>query len=432
LAFKGVLDRRSRLGLIDAPPGEHQASLLREIGRAYERSGHRVRWAAPTGAAAEALARELRVPVLTTRSLVERATRLPLAEVFGWMHRHQSPSIWAKIQAAQTVSRPRDRLTRKDVVVVTDAQLLNTRDGQNLLALARRAGAKVILTGDKSQAPGSGGAGGAFRYLLDRRRSYQIMPERGDRAESVAANDLRRGRAEAAVKGLLAEGRVYSGDSLREAALTLFDQYRAAEGFIEPARHLIVTGKSREANRFNTWVQRERQRAGLLGLASVRVPKGPRVRAGDRVVMTRSHGALGIRAGATGTAVSVNPFLRTVTVRKDTGGEVDVPVDRFPYLALGYAAPLGRASAVRSINVYALLRGYKPGPLARDQRAWLFSRQALTAVLERAVGRVELFTERDLGALAASLRQQGHKTLAISHRAASDHDRFPTQVHHRM
>lgn len=270
---------------------------------------------------------------------------MPLAEVFGWMHRHQSPTFWAKIQAAQTISRPRDRLTKKDVVVVTDAQLLNTREGQNLLALARRAGAKVILTGDKSHAPGSGGAGGAFRYLLDRRRSYQIMPERGDRPESVAAHDLRRGRAETAVKGLLAEGRVYSGDSLREAALTLFDQYRAAEGLIEPARHMIVTGKPREANRFNAWVQRERQRAGLLGLASVRVPKGPRVRTGDRVVMTRSHGALGVRTGETGTVASVNPFLRTVTVRKDTGGEVTIPVDRFPHLALGYAAVLGRASA---------------------------------------------------------------------------------------
>lgn len=403
-AFYGLVHRKSRLGLLDCPSGDGKAKLLHELGRVYEESGFRVRFAAPTGASVEALKRQTGKPASTVHRIIQDASDATLGTVLQWLWSRGPGSLNAKLKAAEGIRKPFDKLTTKDVVVIDDAHLLGTRDGAKLFALARKAGAKVILIGDSARAPGVF-AGGGFRHLTERHRSYRVKPVvEIDRVESAAALLLRQGKATGAVKTLEREGRLWRKSSYDEAVKWLLDQYRKHDGHLEPARHLVVTSTNREAATLNKRIQRERKERGLLGIAAVRLPDGTWARSGDRVVFTRSSFRLGVTAGHSGTVVSVNPILKTATVVLDRGGHVSVSVTRFPHLALGYASSVARASELAPARIYALARGGG------------FFKQSVLALLEQATGRVDLFTTLRNDRLTELLARDGSKTFAVSHR----------------
>ncbi|MBX9579351.1 MAG: hypothetical protein K2X87_03505, partial [Gemmataceae bacterium] len=182
-------------------------------------------------------------------------------------------------------------------------------------------------------------------------------------------------------------GRLFGEADPAAAADRLLARYRETGGLEQPARHRAVADHPRDADRLNARIQAARWRAGLLGLASVRVNPGCRVRSGDRVVFTRSSVAHRVRAGQGGTVTAVNPLLRTVRVRTDRGDLIAVPVGQFPHLRLGYADPL-RALTAGAACLYALVRG--PG----------FDRRAADVFLTVPGERAELFTDRTPGELA--------------------------------
>ena len=187
------------------------------------------------------------------------------------------------------------------------------------------------------------------------------------------------------------------------AADRLLARYREAGGLDQPARHRVVADHPRDADRLNARIQSARRRAGLLGLASVRVGPGCRVRSGDRVVFTRSSVAHQVQAGQGGTVTAVNPLLRTVRVRTDRGDMIAVPVGRLPHLRLGYADPL-RALTAEATHLYALVRG--PG----------FSRQAADVLLTVPKERAELFTDRTPGELAHLMSRDDQRTTWVRDR----------------
>ncbi len=403
-ALRGLVHRKGRLGLLDCPSGDGKAKLLHELGRVYEESGFRVRFAAPTGASVEALKRQTGKPASTVHRVIRDASDATLWTVLQWLRLRGPEPLNAKLKAAEGIRKPFDKLTKKDVVVIDDAHLLGTRDGAKLFALARKAGAKVILIGDSARAPGVF-AGGGFRHLAELHRSYRLKPVvEIDRAESAAALLLRQGKATGAVKTLEREGRLWRTSSHDEAVKWLLDQYRNNDGHLEPARHLVVTSTNREAAKFNKRIQRERKARGLLGIAAVRLTDGTWARSGDRVVFTRSSLLLGVTTGHSGTVVAVNPILKTVTVGLDQGGRVSVSVTRFPHLVLGYASSVARASELAPARIYALARGGG------------FFKQSVLALLEQSTGRVDLFSTLRNDRLTELIARDGSKTFAVSHR----------------
>lgn len=415
-ALRGLVHPKSRLGLLDCPSGDGRAKLLYELGRVYEESGFRVRFAAPTGASVESLTRQTGKPASTVHRIIQDASTATLWTVLKWLRLRGPGPLGSKLKAAENIRKPFDKLTKKDVVVVDDAHLLGTREGAELFALARRAGAKVILIGDSARAPGVF-AGGGFRHLTDRHRTHRVKPEvKLDRAESIAAFLLRHGNAFGAVKTLEREGRLWRETSYDEAAKWLLERYGKNGGLLEPARHLVVTSTNREAAKLNKRIQRERKERGLLGIAAVRLPDGSWARSGDRVVFTRSSFHLGVKTGHSGTVVSVNPILKTATVSLDRGGRVSVSVTRFPHLALGYASSVPRASELAPARIYALARGGG------------FFKQSVLALLEQATGRVDLFTTLRNDRLTELLTRDGSKTFAVSHRTDLTQQQDPGQA----
>ncbi len=420
-AVRGLAHPRSRLSLLHCPAGEGKAALLRELGRAYEDAGFRVRRAAPTGPAVEALAGATGKPSATVRAVIRDASPMPLLHLLKRIRLRGRGALASKLEVAERLRRPLDPLTRRDVVLVDGAHLLGTREGAELLALVRRSGAKIVLVGDRDRAPGML-AGGGFRHLIDRHRAYRIgaVADPG-RVESVAATCLRAGRPSGAVQALAQADRIWRGKSLAAATDLLLERYVANEALLEPARHHVVTSSNREAARLNRRIQRQRKRHKLLGLAAVRLADGSRVHSGDRVVFTRSRFLLKVKTGHSGTVVSVNPLFQTVSVRLDRGGLVTVPVKRFPHLTLGYASSVPRASELAHSHFYALVRGGG------------FFKQSVLALLEQGQGRVDVFTTVRNERLSALLARDGTKTLAVCHRDSPsqtrDHENHQPHQH---
>ncbi|MBX9583086.1 MAG: relaxase domain-containing protein, partial [Gemmataceae bacterium] len=171
-AFVELAGGRSRLALLDAPLREETAALLAAVGRTCRESGLRVRWAAPTAATAGLMAHQLRYPVQTVAALLGEVEKTPVGRVLGWMHRHQLPSVWAKLRAASAVRRPSDPLRRGDWVVVGATQRTPARELARLEAACRRSGARLVLVGSRTDLP----AGPAWAFLTDRFRAVRYDP----------------------------------------------------------------------------------------------------------------------------------------------------------------------------------------------------------------------------------------------------------------
>lgn len=398
------LTDRPRLRLLDAKPGQEQAALLNHAARAFERSGGRVHWLAPTALGAEGLRRRTGNDATTVGSFLRRVSPLPAKEVLRHLLRRPFRPVGWIAADVEWLRKPLDHLRRRDVVVVDLAHLLGTKDLHDLLKAVGRSRAKLILAGD-TEGISPAVAGGGWQYLTTRlpvtRIEARETPTRSPEAE--AADLIRRGRPKAAVEALDREGRLTFAADPADAADRLLAAYKLGGGLQNPAWHLVVVGSKTDAARLNRRVQRERRRAGLLGVASARVGSGASVRIGDRVAFTRPSRKLGVRSGERGGVTFVNPLSATVWVRTDGGRSVAVPLRRFPHLDLAYAATAARSSGIDADRRYALVRG--PA----------FVRGAVLSLLERTRERVEVFTPLGRDALAATVARLGEKRLAVAH-----------------
>lgn len=397
------LTDRPRLRLLDARPGDEQASLLNHVARAFERSGGRVRWLSPTALGAEDLRRRTGGDATTVGAFLRGVSPLPAREVFrNLLRRPFRPVGWIAADV-ERLRRPLDRLTRRDVVIVDLAHLVGTRDLHALLKAVHRSRAKLILVGD-TEGLSSPVAGGGWEYLTTRLPVAKVVPKvsPAHTPEAEAADLIRQRRPKAAIAALEHEGRLTFAADPADAADRLLKAYRVGGGLEDPARHLVVVGSAADAARLNRRIQRERRRAGHLGVASARVASGASVRRGDRVTFTRPSRELEVRSGERGQVTFVNPISATVWVRTDTGRTVSVPLRRFPHLNLAYTATAARSSGLDSDCRYALVRG--PA----------FARAAVLPVLERTRDRVAVFTPLSRDALAAAFARRDEKRLALA------------------
>lgn len=400
VAFRELATQRSRLVVVDSPSGDDRVALVSALARACRESGLRDRWVAPGAPAAAAIARKTKAQAKSLSSFLGDVEKTPIGRVLGWMHRHEFPSLRAKLKAAERVRRPFDALTRRDVVFLDQAQAADTRSFGRLAHACRKSGARLVVIGSR-QEPSPLMAGGGWQFLAGRYPTVRYDPPRqAPGPERDAARLVREGLATKAVERLDRAGRLFSAADGAGAMSELLARYKEAGGLEQPIRHKVVTTRAKDVDRLNAKIQAERRRAGLLGLASVRVGPATRVRAGDRVVFTRRVPGQPVTPGQAGTVASVNPALRTVTVRTDQGLDVTAAAGRRPCLKLGYAETV-HAQAAEVAHLYALVLG-----------PW-FSREAANVVLSRALYRLELFTDREPQELAYMMSQGERKTLAI-------------------
>jgi ATP-dependent exoDNAse (exonuclease V) alpha subunit len=272
------------------------------------------------------------------------------------------------------------RLDSKTVIVLDEAGMVGTRQLERLVQHVTKAGAKLVLAGDRKQLQPIE-AGGPFASIA-RRVGTAVLAhitrqklQKNDRAPTWARDAVQHFAAGNAEKGfaLFAErGLVHVAAGRHGAMKRLVRDWEKGGGLKRPKDSAILAGTNYEVAALNTLCQRRRLKAsvlgGVVGSRLGRLLKGTvvehdgireRVLLGDRVLFTEKSRTLGVENGHFGTVrgVQITTGGKVLSVKLDTGKKVFVPVRHYQGLRLGYAATTHKLQGATCKQAFVLAGG---------------------------------------------------------------------------
>ena len=235
--------------------------------------------------------------------------------------------------AVQAEERAHAAGTASTVVVVDEAAMLDSRVTGELLAEARRAGAKVILAGDDRQLA-SIERGGLFSELRQRHGSAEITEITRQRTDwqRQAARDLAEGRFAEAVAAFDRAGAITWTQDHADARAALVAAWKRDTAAEPDATRFVFAYTNRDVDALNAELRQVRRDRGELLGPDVRfeTKHGPADFApGDRVQFTDTLKAARIYNGNVGTITGIDARTGVIRARLDStaagqGREVDV------------------------------------------------------------------------------------------------------------
>lgn len=197
-----------QLEMVTGTPGSGKTHLLDEVAKAWKKEGYRARAVSISNQAVRAINDETSL-----------SARTAAKETWEW-------------------SQGRDRLTDRDVLIIDEVSMLDTKLGRQLLEEAHRAGAVVRAFGDDKQlqAVGRGDAmrvirdeieraGGSIYDMKETRRQNLDKTDANGRWMRQATRDLREGRIREGFEAYHSRGFVQAYDNREGAAQALVDRY---------------------------------------------------------------------------------------------------------------------------------------------------------------------------------------------------------------
>ncbi|MGH2989005.1 MAG: MobF family relaxase [Gaiellaceae bacterium] len=377
--------------------GSGKTSALRLLADSFTEAGVPVLGAAPSGRAADELARATGIRSTTLHRLLLDA-------------------------------RQEGGLAHGSVLVIDEAGMAETRVLAPILRIVEEAEGKALLVGDPAQLPAVG-AGGLFAALVDHLGAIELGENRHQRHldEQQALARLRAGKPEEYLALAASRGRLALSDNPLEARSRLLADWRRA------AEHDLV-GTVMLAHR-RADVCELNQAARALLVESGRLGPGRLVvgeqefRVGERIVCRRNDDRLGVRNGTRGRVVRIDRPHASLTMRTDSGDLRTLPT---PYLAAGHAeyayaltGHLAQGATVERAFVLArdagALRewGYVACSRARSEtRLYLVG----DALLERDHHARPLDDRQPTERLAAALERSAAERLALVHGSPAAND----------
>jgi len=332
------------LALLSGIAGSGKTTLLAEARSIWERSGLRVVGASFSARASKELEKGSGIKSSTVDSLLLKVRRQSLLRQ---LRQNLSPKTilasmsWdaplkVTIRNRRLFLKPRLALSKKDVLVIDEAGMLDTARLLSLLSAGKKAGAKVVLLGDERQLP-SIGPGAPFGELLKRIGGARLAEIRRQDLpwEREVVRDLSEGRSSSALERLAREGRVHVKRTAPGALSALIDAWKEkAECDLRQTR--IFAPRRVDVDELNS-----RAQGVLKGLGKLR---GEGLRAGDqtffegdRVMFLKNDRALGVSNGDLGDVVRVGRLTRGLSVRLESGETVKLARSDLEKLSLAYA-----------------------------------------------------------------------------------------------
>jgi hypothetical protein len=388
LAFDHAVDADG-LKIIEGRAGTGKSYSLAAIRDGHEHAGRRVVGLAPTNAVAQ----DLKTDGFTEASTVH-------AELFR-------------------LKNGRTNWDRRTVVVVDEAAMLDSRVTGELLAEARRAGAKVILAGDDRQLA-SIERGGLFTALREQHGAAEITEVTRQRADwqRRAARDLAEGRFGEAVAAFDGAGAItWTADHVdaREALVAAWKRDTAAE---PDATRFVFAYTNRDVGALNAELRQVRRDRGELAGQDVRfeTKHGPADFApGDRVQFTDTLKAARIYNGNVGTITSIDAGTGVIRTRLDAangeGREVTWSAAEFDGFRHGYAGTIYKGQGKTLDHTYLYH--------THHWRA-AASYVALTRQRESAQVFVARETARDTAQLARQMAREEIKAASVAWATADE------------
>ena len=321
------------LKLIEGRAGTGKSYTLAAVRETHEAAGYRVVGLAPTNAVAQ----DLKADGFTEAGTVHAA-------LFG-------------------IKNGRTSWDRRTVVVVDEAVMLDSRVTGEVLAEARRAGAKMILSGDDRQLA-SIERGGLFTELRKQHGAAEITEVTRQKVDwqREAARDLAEGRFESAVAAYDRHGAIsWTADG--EAARAALVARWKADTLADPqASRFVFAYTNADVSLINAELRQVRRERGELGSPDVRLETkhgAADFAVGDRVQFTDTDKKRHIYNGNAGVITGIDARSGQVTARLDAaagaaGREVTWATAEFEGFRHGYAGTIYKGQGKTLDHTYLL------------------------------------------------------------------------------
>jgi conjugative relaxase-like TrwC/TraI family protein len=398
-SLRHVTEEPGDLKIIQGYAGTGKTQMLQAAYLAWKESGYHVLGTALTGRAALGLEKTTDIPSVTVagllRALLPHLTTKEYAQLVAWKSIAAIKAIYyesieagnwlrnpwkqALREVARTISgygkapiakKPDCKLTRQTILVVDEAAMIPTKA---LLAMKRecdRAGAKLVVVGDRLQLPPIE-AGGPF-WSLAKRIGYQslttIVRQKQEWMKEALMELIDHGPQRALE--LYAANQALHLERHQNAAIEkLVADYRQLKPKELPSA-MVLTTTNAEAFRLNQAIQSKRKAASELGFGSLRLANGQRVFKHDRILFTLNDYKLGVRNGLFGTVIKINrprgimgPGSLTIVLdaqqprgwfsRKPQ--TITIDLKKYPQIRLGYAATTHKVQGITVAKSFVLL-----------------------------------------------------------------------------
>ena len=321
------------LKLVEGRAGTGKSYTLAAVREAHERAGHRVVGLAPTNAVAQ----DLKADGFTEAATVHSA-------------------LFA-------IKNGRTSWDRRTVVIVDEAAMLDSRVTGEVLAEARRAGAKVVLAGDDRQLA-SIERGGLFTELRQRHGAAEITEVTRQKVDwqRQAARDLAEGRFDSAVAAYDRHGAItWTADG--EAARAALVARWKADTLADPqASRFVFAYTNADVSQINAELRQVRRERGELGSPDVRLETkhgAADFSVGDRVQFTDTDKKRHIYNGNAGVITGIDARTGQLTARLDaaagaSGREVTWSAAEFEGFRHGYAGTIYKGQGKTLDHTYLL------------------------------------------------------------------------------
>jgi Ti-type conjugative transfer relaxase TraA len=310
--------------------GAGKSTMLGEVRRELEAAGYTVRGAALSGIAAQNL---------TEGSGIEARTLASLRH--GW-------------------ADDRDKLTKRDVLVIDEAGMIGSRELDIMLAEAKTAGAKVIMVGDPQQLQAIE-AGAAFRAVAERVGYAELTEIRRQRHawQREATKGLATGRTAEAISAYREAGMVEQAITDEDARNLLVQRWHEGRNANPDASRIMLAHTNANVRALNEAARATLRQDGDLGPdIPVETNLGTRMFAeGDRLLFRRNERNMGVRNGTLGTISAIEGGKLSVTT--DDGRVIAVDPASYQDLDHGYAVTVHKAQGVTVDEAHVLAsRGF--------------------------------------------------------------------------
>ena len=296
------------IAIIEGAPGSGKTTTLAPIVSAYQEAGYRVLGAASAWRIARMLQTDLGIEARATASWIEKA------------------------------KRGHEVLDRNTVLIVDEAGLLSSREMHAILSEVQRAGAKLILVGDRGQlqAIGAGPGLDLVSRAVETARVETIVRQREAWARE-AVRDFGSGEAGCALDAFAERGLLVEVQGARAAITAIADRWEAAQDADPAASTLLLAGTNAQVAAISREVRSRLKDRGLIRGPEIEVatvtPSGHAsqivLAAGDQIRFLVRNDELGVVNGSTGTVTTVMeqperdaPDGRRVRIEAVTGGRL--------------------------------------------------------------------------------------------------------------
>ena len=252
------------------------------------------------------------------------------------------------------LEKSRNPLTEKTVLILDEAGMVGTKHMNRLIKEVEKAKAKLVLVGDAKQLQpvDAGGPFGAIVDLLGDVAMTEIIRQKEPWARE-AVHDMANGLAARALDAFASRGQVSITDDKPQARSALLKAWQAG-GLEKPQDNLILTSTNQDAAILNREAQAVRKEEGYLGSKSIKAA-GEVFYQGDRILFTKNAAPRGIRNGSIGTIDKIESLLtQKLHVILDNGRRVQVPLDEYDSIKLGYAVTTHKSQGMTTQDTFIL------------------------------------------------------------------------------